>query len=526
MIVSALRELYPVGNPVKISIQSSNHLEQVGVFASLSFGFVTAGNDGQTFTLKLGLGVNLEFIFKDNPLEDGYQLQAYQTGMSFFEWFVEMIAGLRSNYYLANYYTITEDVANGIVTIAAKEAGYSFNIDFDAVPAYINNNVAIKGQEEIQKANFSIHARVLDADNNVLGYDRIAGNQAVFDFSDYLYSLVESAIYFPEIADQYPLPNSNACKEFYIEYWETAQDYQSAVKKTESALAVCGGVNKTHEALIDRNLKTFLELFKSADLLVQTARPTQSRISLNQPLHFYFINNLEDGSKTFTISIELNYTDGTSSYFDSGQSIAVDEWQQGVLFLSPGIHNLEDEEPAKQIKNIRAQIEANSGEVSEVFEFVPYDSAFEQILVCKNSFGTYDYLPFFGITTIQDKYSREIFESSDNEVSLLDSSENENQILNSGWMSKDQRDWMRDLLLSREVYLIKENILESYIITTTEPIRHKDKDYLYSLTIKLQKSMSDRYYSRERNEIGETAGGIVIGTGNLVIGTGNIVIGA
>jgi len=517
----------PVGNPIKLNITSTNIFDQYPVYAKLSMTLNQAFNVGDSMELSL-FDKTLHFDFVEIPDNSGFQIRGWDSNVGgFVIWWPLFIDGLKANYYLNNYFSILDDVNNQVVNIAAKDVGPVYNINWKdgVVPGAISAWNATLGVDTILKANFGIHARVVDAATGLrLGEDRIAGMEVSFDFHEYMKAWAYSNIYFPDNVGQTPTVWDKAIREFYIETWEKAGDYVSKVTKSKNYKAICGGINKTHEQLIDARVTDYLQLFNSGDILVQTARPINSYISINQPLHFYVINNLEK-TVSFFADIDILYTDDTSINITSNPNVNVGEWDQLPLLLSPYLPDIANAS-SKTIKQLTITIKTTDGEESQGFILKVISSPQEQILCVKNSFGTYDYIPFFGISEIPDKYNRITFENSNKEISLIDVSENEQRILNSGWVSKEVRDWYRDLLQSREVFLINGDVLEPFIITTGESLRHKDQEYLYGLVVKLQRQVSDSYYSRERNPIpngGDT--GFVIGTDDYIIGNDDIDIG-
>lgn len=513
------KNLNPAANPVQLEVNSANNIEQIGVYASLSFSINAAFNVNTSIELNL-LGEVMHFDFVAAPDNTGFQLRGWNGGQTFTEWWDEFILSLKANYYINEFYQITDNAVNSYLSIQARELGSTYNIDVeDPVPANVINKTVVLSQSEIKKANFGIHARVIDAETKeVLGEDRIAGNKAIFDFSEYLKNWVQSGIFFPE-GNGYPQAQNSAVKEFYITHYEKASGYFSKVTRTENYKAICGGINKTHEQLIQAGVTDYLQLFKSGDILVQHSRPLFSKCSLNQPLHFYIINNL-GAAKIFTPIVTLHYTDGATHIMDLDMGIAAKEWEQAIFHLSPVLHDFASLNEDEEISYFTVKIQTNTGEETELFQFNIEDSPQEQFLCIKNSQGTYDFITFFGINEIVDKYKRITFENSNNEISLIDVKENETLVLASGWVSKEERDWFRDLLQSRAVKIVNGDLLEPYVITTGESLRHKDNEYLYGLIIKLQRSVSDSNYSKERNAIPDAqTSGFVIGTDDYIIGT-------
>lgn len=517
------KDINPVGNKIELRLSSSNNIISGGSYATLYFSLSSAFNPGSTVEFSF-LGETMVLNVVASPDDSGTELLGWVSPMTLLDWFNGFVDTLRSNYTLSQFFTITSVYNTLTITFVAKYIGPIYNLTWVTLPSNVLTSDTLSGSDPEYRPNFAITARVIDADTlEVLGVERIASNHPIFDFHEYLKDKVFSYIYFPEMVGAFPIVNANAVKNFYFEYFETALDFNTNVQTTETFKAVIGGVNQTHFKLLDNDISTYFDLFSSGEILVQTNRPNISSINLNTPIHFYVLN--KDAACTYSLAALINYTDGSTYLFNSPQNVLADPYEQVILIGSPKMHDLESINPSKTIAYISYTINTDLPSSSDPFRFNIVESRYSIILACKNSFGTVDYINFYGNSLFKDIYTRTQFENNLKELTTLDNSELQTLDINSGWISKDVRDWYRDLLLSKQVYIIVDNTLQSFVITSKESIRHKDDESLYSLNLKLSKSEADTYYSKERIDIPGDENGFVIGAGTYIIGNSENIIG-
>ena len=116
-----------------------------------------------------------------------------------------------------------------------------------------------------------------------------------------------------------------------------------------------------------------------------------------------------------------------------------------------------------------------------------------------------------GILEKSGDYSREVaeltldfdFTSGDREETSLRNMERQTFKANTGWMhfhsenAEEYRNWLRDFLLSKEVFQLIGNTLVPVRITTTSLLHDKDKEYRYALEFEFVRAFTDEYYTKE-----------------------------
>ncbi|MBN2747499.1 MAG: hypothetical protein JXR34_12295 [Bacteroidales bacterium] len=518
------KTLNPVGNTIPFSVVSANHLDQVGRAAELR---LTLGPNGFAIgtNLKLDfLGQTWQYNFVDSPDDSGLELTGKATLMAFADWWPIFISQMKFNRYIFPFYSISESNSNTIV-FSAREIGEIYTIVLGEANTAITLNVRVPGLDEIAKINFGIHAQLilsLGQSEQIIGEDRIAGNEVKFDFHNYLATTVAAEMYFPQIVTEWKKVNSNAIRSFFIRYWERAGNYFGAIQDSAIFKAVTGGVPKVHEKLISEDAITYEELLKSADILIQTNRPLRSKITYDQPIQFYFLNTFTL-EKIFTADLLLKYTDASTAapILNGGNSITLQADEQGCFILSPAIHDLKGINASKTIQFIEFKITCETL-TSETFVLELENPLFSRNIIYKNSFGVWDSATFRGISELDDKYTRLFFEALTTKIQTK-VSENETLVLNSGWLYKEERNWLRELIGAPETYYVAANNLFRININNNEFKRHIDKLYQYSLRIEIELTGDNQFYSNKTAT--GLAAGTVIADDNFIIGDDNIVIG-
>jgi hypothetical protein len=559
--MAAPKTINPAGSKIPFSVVSANHLDQEGRKAELRLTIEPVGfQDGTNLKLDF-LGQTWQFDFKDIPDDSDTQLSAKVLAMSFDDWFAILINELNLNRFIFPYYSVIK-TGTANIQFNAKEEGETYNIELGEANPVVSLETRVAGLDEIAKMNFGVHAEVIQITTGgqevVLGQDRLGGNDVEFNFQQYLALIVKSTLYFPQVIDDWKKSSTEAVQKFFIRHWERAANYFSAISETAQYSVIGGGLTKLHEKLILEDAISYVDLMKSGDILIQSNRALLSTIHYKQPLQFYFINHYAEVI-TFLARLKIVYTDSTNVYpsLNGGNTLKLNPNEQGCFIISPEIHKLDEIHPDKTIDSLEFEIwqdlekvtdfitrvEADGGTIEGVYElreellslgdlppkksetFIMQlkESDFERSIIFLNSFDTWETASFLGISELTDNYTRLFFEALSTKIQTK-VAEKEIFRLNSGWLnSLAERNSLRDLIRSPEIYLIDGNNLFRANITTNESLRHIDKEYRYSLQIELELTGDNKYYSARQADSMQT--GIIIADDNFIISDGFNTIG-
>jgi hypothetical protein len=117
--------------------------------------------------------------------------------------------------------------------------------------------------------------------------------------------------------------------------------------------------------------------------------------------------------------------------------------------------------------------------------------------------GTYDTIRVTGIRETNSEYERlsaseylfenDTFYNAPQKIHLA--MEQITYKASTGWLTMDEKNWLRDLMLSKEVYEIEGENLIPVVISSKKAFISKDKENLYSLEFEYQKAYTDEFYS-------------------------------
>lgn len=528
--MSLPKPLNPVGNKIPFSVAASDYILQNGSKASFEIVMDSGGFISGTYFKLSFLNQIWQFNFVDVPDNTRTQLTARPFQMLMETWFSNFITEFKLHPWIAPYYEVSMLVQNSIYKfyLNAKDFGPLYSIQLSEPNWRLTQQIIHPGIDQVLKTNFGVQAQLISVDalNNtsILGEDWISGINVEFDFHQYLSLAVSSLLYFPQDALYWKKKNQKAITRFFIRYWEKASNFSGLIKASDTYKAIQGGLPKINEQLFLNDDVSYFGLVLSNDLFIQTNRPEFSTIHYNQPLQFYFINHFAT-QKTFEAFLLLNFTDGHRQYatLNGGNSLVLNPDEQGCFIITPSLHSLKSIIPSKTLSSLMFKLSTDNGNLSSFGFVMELKNTLNPIsLLYKNSFDVWDSTTFFGINSINDDYERIFFKS--NLARFQQSvSEKTKYILNSGWLLSDERDSLRDLLLSNLIYIVYETHLLRVNILTTEFIRHIDKEYLKSIQIEVELVDENQYYLFKR--VFELEEAVLVSDDNFIISDGYFDIG-
>lgn len=265
--------------------------------------------------------------------------------------------------------------------------------------------------------------------------------------------------------------------------------------------AIAGGLNR--EDLVTNNL-TSVDYFNLADTqkkfltwsppskLTDKAETHSLFFAFQNPAYTSFklkahIYNRESGN---TISItpfllvqRWSVVEFLAGYTQLGLSAhlsgAVDRWE---LFLVDQDNNL--------ISDIREFVlDAKYYENTRYFRF-------------RNSWGTYDSLRCTGVfeTIVEHDREKVNFMSDEVETSFNTPGaytmikEAQSFKANTGWLTRDFLNYLRDFMLSTDIFEVEASKLHHCLLTTKKTSLFKDKDYNYSLAFEYERAYDDFFF--------------------------------
>lgn len=509
------------GNPLVYRLSSNDWLASSGAFASILLVF--SGIDTAS-----GHGFNLYFDQTDHvfisinfPGYSGYGIPTANPSWNHNQYAAAVYECLAANHQLRSRYRITlseEMEFTRTIQFVALERGDRWTIDLkDVTLANLIHTSRVEGADRVPRTNFGVVATLWDTSGEKIGEDLkgVDSEGAVsFDLSDYLksrFTLAEATdpdprFVFPESCFE----NYAVHRQFVLEFTASfAERYDGTVKKMifdTSKYSLSGGLSRDAISYFN-SLGT--DYFSHADNKFRflSTSPAVKVTGKSQPekLWFYFVEYTNPF--TFRLCVKVTFSDLTTSSFYGSE--LVHSFERPVIELMVGYAklNLGNIDPSKEVLQWEVWLEDDDLQViSEVRTLTldPLVREFERTFIFRSSMGGYEVARFTGTgeTTVENERQTVILQSFEDfsfrnpPSRVFDSFESLKCKANTGWISREQREAMRDFLLSTECYEILDDLLFPVVVSSTR-IRSfsKDGEYMYNMEVEYERAYNDSYYT-------------------------------
>lgn len=497
----------PIGNEILLKLQSNNRYTAAGTYASLVMTF--SGQDttaGHLFTISWA-NEQITFTLAASPDTSGNQLPVGSGLISTDTWISQLALWLARNYYIRRDFEITTDLGADTLTLTARERGTEYDITVETETLANVTIVAVGAVDPVARENYELVCLTdlfNGTDYDLLNEDRITPDTdgyATFDIHDLFHTELEAEHTWPEVPETYYALRENHIKKYLLHYAELYAGSVGIIDPYASltaAYAILGAFDYKMVAALNEQEYTLLDYITTYKSFL-TWQPTTKTISQDQPEKLYFL--VFNDISAIEIHIKAYFTDGTDSGDQQLATIgSVSQYQ--VYEIMIGYNQIDwDKISEKDIEKYEIWLEDNAGNVqSQVRTYILETKSYrnERIFLFRNSFGAFDTLRATGRKTQQNEYERMILEKNDENFSLQQQYqvlERSVFTLNTGWLTLSERNWLRELLLSEEVYEIMGDYKFPVIITDEKREFRDDDNYLYSLEINYKFAFKDPVFS-------------------------------
>jgi hypothetical protein len=515
---------------VKIGLQTDDLFISTGTKAL----FVIRWTDGffpvqnETMTVTFG-STELDFIFKDTPDDSGLQLQSGVGSPS--NYGLLLTQSLKRNFTLLENFNISaaydgsdiditlesiEKIEFGTFTLTGTVTGLTFATQTDGSTPEKNSNFRIL--LDVYK-EATLYSQELELIQQLSGIPDSNGD-VDFDLSPALQNIVSTP--FPNIGTTIlstaPMSNyitevDGALKRFHLRYCEqygltpaskVFLGWPGDDEVTQDLYAFClnAGINN-----VDR--PTFNSSFET-NYLSTVGRKFLTRRTLTNVLATKQTKLIFDGlshtDTVFKAAIYLYYTDGTNSYHVLGKYTKASSVNR-IMRFHLGYNDLQLDtlkDAGKTVSYYYAYILDNGGS-NQLFEritvYVIPNKKFEKYFLFENSLGGIDTLYTFGVFDFKLNFQNQLTQNysvdPSNGIYNGEFSETSNRTqevfeLNTGFVSKDYLNYLKDFMYSKKKYLVDGSKLVKVNIPNQSIKLYNDREQAFGLNIDLQKSWFEK----------------------------------
>jgi hypothetical protein len=510
-VTKNLETLCPIDNPKVVTIHTDNQYSTAGLTAKLYLKFsVTEDNQGYNLVFRWN-GKTLTMTLASVPDDSGEEMHTAMDGQSLADWLAVLCEDMNANYYLSKDFEITVTGYNTIRFIA-WQAGELYNLEFirnaGTIDGITEDPAAVDGIDPVLRDFYNVFLQVkpLNSEES-LGQDMVgpdlSGN-CNFDIHDLLCDFLTPEFEWPHENGEYHHSRVNFIKQFRVFYAESYdREFNKLFTLSGDHYAVLGGFDyKILAALngIAYSLSEFIITFKA----FLTWQPLVKRITTTQrDKLFYLVFNDISQLRPY---IKVYYTDGTSGNIHQVTSFAAAQYQVHEFYtdyISLGIAAKLPQGKACLKYDYWLQDESDNI-ISQVrtYEIEFRQQQFSHTFIFRNSFGAYDVFRATGRKKHVNKYGRTVLERNFSEYTLEQQYqilESESFQVSSGYISKTTKNWLRELMLSEEVFEILGDYKFPILIQNEEVENIDDLETIYEVDILYKYAFKNPKYSELSN---------------------------
>jgi hypothetical protein len=499
------------GNPVLVDLKSDQHQGSAGQYAQLRL----------SIDLKddfIGRVLNIHFLNQiiqlwtaQQPDNSGNQIPVANGSETLYEWVVRIAQCMRMNYLLARYYEVTSYGKN--IYIKARDYGPNYNISLHSHTLNQVTAYQTQGTLPVLRNRFRIVVETHVMENG--NYQLV--NEDAWPLDDQGKVLIDvRSCLSPFVYGSFTFPETGPClvkrpehtRKFKLrmhEQWVEGYSFVHArVKEVTDLIAMTGGISSMYELrLKEKGSRWFYNHGITKQFL--TWQPKEKSVALDQVEKLYFLVGL---ATAVNMKITYSYT-GTTSGSGSITKVLTNVSQFSVVECIVTPARLGITLPAGcSLAGFTVVLLDQNGKVISEERTYSIDANYYQnpaTFLFRNSYGCFDTIRCTGRQSLESKFERETVTNSEElykysrrpQKVINTNAEETGGVANTGWLLQEQTDWLRDLFLSKEVYMIKNGSLYPVVITTDSIDIRTDDNYLYNFAIQYQYGFTDEHYSNE-----------------------------
>jgi hypothetical protein len=453
------------------------------------------------------MGIQLQFYFRLVPNESGLELTTWLGGDTYFQFLTKLSAELNANYLLNQYYMVDMEDVGGVfkLVFTAKNDGPLYNIGLAATTVNgISTYSQIDGIDSLMADDYRIYfAPYLYGDysfiNNPLGQDLLPiddDKNTEVNLAEYFNDEVKTQFTYP-FNGIYARTLTDAVVKYFVKYAEFENNTFKLLRTTydEPKYVIRGGLKRIDADFLYNEDGYFFNYGDNIQRFLNWA-PAEKITYPGVPELLYF---LKSDKGNLNVKFKIKKFDVDESTITLATITAA---SYTITELSVGLVDLLPTEDGTDVDWYEIWIENGTGTpVSEIRKFVVDQSYYlnKRVLFFQNSFDLYETICCTGNLTVDDDFKHEEVEVLKGPVfrrSILYSEQVVKYTLSSGWLKGiEYRNWLTEVLLSTDTFLMLGHFLLPIIITNKKVNRSKDREHNYSITFSFEADFTESRYS-------------------------------
>lgn len=494
-----------------VQVSSDYLYSDEGTAASVVITFNNAYHEGQT----------LEFVWDDkditfwasHPVNDsGINMPDDTITTVVNDYTRQCFLALIKNYWLTKDFNVNS--YDNIIYIWAKEKGTKYNLAVTSSDVH-NTAVCTNGVDPVVNTSLKILMQVVRYfDSSLIEFELIHEEALDVDEEGYAVSDIcelirkEAVPQFNIVPDLvYNLFNyPDACKWLGVRFAEQLDAGNfGGFTDMQFFKVLRGGIDKLSQAMAFRNNANHNEFIPGLNFL--SNKPDNLKLNYWQPEKLFFVIPMHGFTFNSTwVYVRWNVKNSIGGVISNGEAHMKD-MSPGDYFeflLTPA--NLGIDYSDSHVYSIDISVlDQNDTIITNKRNYiVDRDSYYNQKFIWfRNTYGAYDCVVMKGRGLEGADYSRRKVVSKLPIVPLITDSEKQNDrnveiknlTLNTGFISLAELEWLRELSLSKEIFILWNGIPVPYICTSTkQPLKH-DNNFMYSQDFDFELATDNIHYS-------------------------------
>ena len=505
------------GNPVICEACSDNYLVSAGSRAY--FELAVSGIDtmeDRGFTLKF-CGKTLVFRSAMFTGFDGLLFGVATMGSTFSDFAENIYQCFNENYDIQKCFTLRLDapgVSSRKIILEARQPGAQYSIVLsDVTVSGVSQGINSPGTDEVYRDYFGILCLVRDIQGNETGEDikpvDFTGS-ARFDISDYL--LAKFACWqlprfeFPQLPGNIPAHGWDYLLKYRVSFAESMAGQVKGLQSDRWSYVLAGGLSRELLTSLNENALEYFSIAENRQKFLSWLPATKySRSGVMEKLFFLFQDNPD--SIQYRMAVIVTFTDGATKLINASPLTVYPAFTVVELKVDFDHLDLVNVQPGKTVLSWEiVLLDANDDHLSESRVFINDTRVLEneKTFFYRNSFSAYDTFRFTGKGEANLEYERqtgvtireERFSFFNAPSRQFTARETETFKANSGWISLQEKNCLRELLLSPEIYeQIGSELFAAVVKSAKITPFFKSGEYLYNLEIEYERSYQNTFFS-------------------------------